>query len=153
MSLARVSEIKPRAVPSRHRVYAIGLVALILTAGLKLALDPLVETPTPFLLLLGTAITAAWYGGFLTAYARLDQEAQEARAAAEATNGLKDEFLATLAHDLRTPLTAIVSWAHLLNRGTLSPDETVRAVDIIIRNASAQNQMIDKLLDAPQGSS
>jgi signal transduction histidine kinase/CheY-like chemotaxis protein len=79
--------------------------------------------------------------------AHLYQEAQEARAAAEAANGLKDEFLATLSHELRTPLTAIVGWAHLLHRGKLSPDETTRAVNTIIQNATAQNQIIDELLD------
>jgi len=79
--------------------------------------------------------------------AHLYREAREARAEAEAANGLKDAFLATLSHELRTPLTAIVGWAHLLRRGKLSPDETTRAVDTIIRNASAQNQIIDELLD------
>ena len=79
--------------------------------------------------------------------ARLYQEAREARAAAETANGLKDEFLATLSHELRTPLTAIVGWADLLHRGNLSPEETVRAVDTIIRSATAQNQIIDELLD------
>ncbi len=79
--------------------------------------------------------------------AHLYREAQKARAAAEAANGLKDEFLATLSHELRTPLTAIVGWAHLLERGKLSPDETQRAVETIIRNAAAQGQIIDELLD------
>jgi len=79
--------------------------------------------------------------------AQLYREAQAARALAEAANGLKDEFLATLSHELRTPLTAIVGWAELLHRGKLSPDETTRAVDTIIRNAIAQNQIIDTLLD------
>ena len=79
--------------------------------------------------------------------ARLYREAKEARAVAESVNGLKDAFLATLSHELRTPLTAISGWAHLLQRGKLTPDETIRAVDTIIRNAAAQNQMIDELLD------
>jgi signal transduction histidine kinase/ActR/RegA family two-component response regulator len=79
--------------------------------------------------------------------AHLYQEAREARGAAEAANGLKDEFLATLSHELRTPLTAIVGWADLLQRGKLSPDETTRAVDTIIRSANAQNQIINELLD------
>ncbi len=79
--------------------------------------------------------------------AHLYREAQKARASAEAANGLKDEFLATLSHELRTPLTAIVGWAHLLQRGQLSTDETARAVETIIRNATAQSQIIDELLD------
>jgi len=79
--------------------------------------------------------------------AYLYREAQEARAAAEAANGLKDEFLATLSHELRTPLTAIIGWAHLLSHAKLSPDESVRAVNTIMRNATAQNQIIDELLD------
>jgi signal transduction histidine kinase/CheY-like chemotaxis protein len=79
--------------------------------------------------------------------AQLYREAQAARALAEAANGLKDEFLATLSHELRTPLAAIVGWAELLHRGKLSPDDTKRAVDTIMRNAAAQNQIIDELLD------
>jgi len=79
--------------------------------------------------------------------AHLYREAQEARASAEAANGLKDAFLATLSHELRTPLTAIAGWAHLLQRGKLSVEETRRAVETIIRNAAAQGQIIDELLD------
>ena len=79
--------------------------------------------------------------------AQLYREAQEARASAEAANGLKDAFLATLSHELRTPLTAISGWAHLLQRGKLSPEESARAVETIIRNAAAQAQIIDELLD------
>jgi signal transduction histidine kinase/CheY-like chemotaxis protein len=79
--------------------------------------------------------------------AHLYRDAQEARASAESANGLKDAFLATLSHELRTPLTAISGWAHLLQRGKLSAEETVRAVETIIRNAAAQNQIIDELLD------
>jgi len=79
--------------------------------------------------------------------ALLYREAQEARASAEAANGLKDAFLATLSHELRTPLTAISGWAHLLQRGKLSPEETTRAIETIIRNAGAQAQIIDELLD------
>jgi signal transduction histidine kinase len=79
--------------------------------------------------------------------AQLYREAQEARASAEAANGLKDAFLATLSHELRTPLTAISGWAHLLQRGKLSPEEAARAVETIIRNANAQAQVIDGLLD------
>ncbi len=79
--------------------------------------------------------------------AHLYREAQEARTVAETASRVKDEFLATLSHELRTPLTAIVGWAYLLQRGQLSPDEVRTAIDTIIRNATAQNQIIDQLLD------
>jgi signal transduction histidine kinase/ActR/RegA family two-component response regulator len=79
--------------------------------------------------------------------AHLYREAQQAGAAAEAANRVKDAFLATLSHELRTPLTAIVGWANLLKAGRFDADETARALDTILRNAAAQNQIIDDLLD------
>jgi len=79
--------------------------------------------------------------------AHLYREAQDARAAAEAASRVKDGFLATLSHELRTPLNAIVGWAHLLQRGQLAPDEMGCAIDTILRNATAQTQIIDELLD------
>jgi len=79
--------------------------------------------------------------------AHLYREAQEARRAAEAASLVKDEFLATLSHELRTPLNAIVGWAHLLQRGELTPFENHQAIDTIIRNSTAQSQIIEELLD------
>jgi signal transduction histidine kinase/ActR/RegA family two-component response regulator len=79
--------------------------------------------------------------------AHLYREAQEARSVAEAASRVKDEFLANLSHELRTPLTAIIGWAYLLQRGQLAQDEANKAIDTIIRNATAQNQIIDQLLD------
>ena len=79
--------------------------------------------------------------------AHLYREAQDARKAAEAAGLLKDEFLATLSHELRTPLNAIVGWAHLLQRGQLTPGENGQAIETIIRNATAQSQIIEELLD------
>jgi signal transduction histidine kinase/ActR/RegA family two-component response regulator len=79
--------------------------------------------------------------------AHLYREAQEARKAAEAASLVKDEFLATLSHELRTPLNAIVGWAHLLQLGQLTPGENHQAIDTIIRNATAQSQIIEELLD------
>ncbi len=79
--------------------------------------------------------------------AHLYREAQEARTIAEAASRVKDEFLATLSHELRTPLTAIIGWAYLLQRGQLAHDEIRTAVDTIIRNATAQGQIIEQLLD------
>jgi PAS domain S-box-containing protein len=62
-------------------------------------------------------------------------------------NRLKDEFLATVSHELRTPLTAILGWAHLLRAGQLGDKSTTSALETIERNARAQAQLIDDLLD------
>ncbi|BCS33564.1 hypothetical protein TBR22_A27910 [Luteitalea sp. TBR-22] len=72
---------------------------------------------------------------------------QRARQAAEDAARMKDEFLATLAHELRTPLNAITGWTGLLKRGGLSEADQARALDVIERNAQAQRQLIDQLLD------
>jgi PAS domain S-box-containing protein len=62
-------------------------------------------------------------------------------------NRLKDEFLATVSHELRTPLTAILGWAHLLRAGQLDKQSGNSALETIERNARAQAQLIDDLLD------
>lgn len=69
--------------------------------------------------------------------AHLYQKAQEARKVAESASLVKDEFLATLSHELRTPPNTIVGWAHLIQCGQLTPGEDGRAIDTIIRNATA----------------
>ena len=72
---------------------------------------------------------------------------RQARAAAEAANRTKDEFLAVLSHELRTPLNAVYGWACLLQTGQLRDETAARALDAIVRNAHAQVQLIDDLLD------
>jgi PAS domain S-box-containing protein len=67
--------------------------------------------------------------------------------AARQANSLKDEFLATLSHELRTPLTSILGWAHMLRAGQLDQGNIATAIDTIGRNARAQAQLIDDLLD------
>jgi PAS domain S-box-containing protein len=72
--------------------------------------------------------------------ARLYREAQEA-------NHIKDEFLATLSHELRTPLTAILGWASMLRSGRFDEAATQRALETIERNARAQRQIVEDVLD------
>ena len=71
----------------------------------------------------------------------------DAREDAEMANRLKDEFLATLSHELRTPLNAILGWTTMLRDGHVRPRQVTRALDTIHRNATAQMQIVNDLLD------
>ncbi len=78
---------------------------------------------------------------------RLFERENKARKLAEESNRMKDEFLATVSHELRTPLTAIFGWSRLLSSGTLDQEASTRAIETIERNAKAQAQIIDDILD------
>jgi signal transduction histidine kinase/ActR/RegA family two-component response regulator len=77
----------------------------------------------------------------------LYQQAQEARNEAELANRIKDEFLAIVTHELKTPLTAMLGWARMLRTTNLDSAVAARAVETIERNARTQAQLIDDLLD------
>ncbi len=62
-------------------------------------------------------------------------------------NRMKDEFLAILSHELRSPLNAILGWSQLLRGRKLSETQTAKALETIERNARAQTQLIEDLLD------
>ncbi|QSJ15008.1 response regulator [Nostoc sp. UHCC 0702] len=72
---------------------------------------------------------------------------QTAREQAEAANRIKDEFLAVLSHELRSPLNPILGWTKLLQTGTLDEQKTKHALATIERNANLQTQLIGDLLD------
>jgi signal transduction histidine kinase len=76
----------------------------------------------------------------------LDRE-RNARLDAERANQAKDGFLAMVSHELRTPLNAILGWTRLLRSGTLTEEKHARALETIERNALAQTQLIEDLLD------
>ena len=72
---------------------------------------------------------------------------KEARAQAEIANRTKDEFLATVSHELRTPLNAILGWTRMLRTGAVEEKALARALETIERNARAQTQLIEDILD------
>jgi PAS domain S-box-containing protein len=92
---------------------------------------------------------ARWFG---TCTDIDDQKQTQARllAATEESsrlNRLKDEFLATVSHELRTPLQSILGWARMLKTGQLPQERALAALDTIERNAKAQAQLIEDILD------
>ncbi|MBD1824714.1 response regulator [Cyanobacteria bacterium FACHB-DQ100] len=72
---------------------------------------------------------------------------QLARQEAEATNRMKDEFLAVLSHELRTPLNSMLGWVRLLRTKQYDQKMVDRALETIERNAETQAQLIEDILD------
>src|SRR5262245_5516650 len=79
--------------------------------------------------------------------AKMLARSQAAQAEAEKANRLKDEFLATVSHELRAPLNAMLGWVTLGREGRLDEDSEERALEIVERNARAQKKLVDDLLD------
>src|SRR5215471_3283846 len=70
-----------------------------------------------------------------------------ARGRAEAASRAKDEFVAMISHEIRSPLNAILGWSQMLSQETLDKTATVNALESIERNARAQAQLVSDLLD------
>jgi len=79
--------------------------------------------------------------------ARLYEIAQRERTALEAAARTKDEFLAVLSHELRSPLHTTLGWAQMLRTGSLAPATFDVALETIERSARAQVRLVDDLLD------
>jgi signal transduction histidine kinase/DNA-binding response OmpR family regulator len=73
---------------------------------------------------------------------------QEARAAAETASRAKDEFLATVSHELRNPLNAILGWSRVLvEERDVDGERMKKGLDVILRNAKAQVQLVEDILE------
>jgi len=83
----------------------------------------------------------------ITEQKRLIHQEQLTRSAAESANRAKDEFLSTLSHELRQPLTAMIGWAKLLRTTKLDEAQIEQGLETIERNANMQAQLIEDILD------
>ncbi|MBE9227968.1 PAS domain S-box protein [Phormidium sp. LEGE 05292] len=97
-----------------------------------------------------------WYGTATDIHAQKQYQAereqllrreQTARTEAESASRLKDEFLATLSHELRTPMNAMLGWTTMLRTRKLNETTTARALETIERNTKTLNQLIEDILD------
>jgi signal transduction histidine kinase len=109
----------------------------------------------------GRSVGRVWTFRDITEHRRAEQAARQAaeerrqlleseqfaRGEAERANAMKDEFLATVSHELRTPLNAILGWSHLLRTGAMTAAQNQQGLEVIERNARAQIQLIEDLLD------
>ena len=84
---------------------------------------------------------------------RIFDAERNARAESERAGRMKDEFLANLSHELRTPINAILGWSQLIKPGESSTADVAEALEVIQRNARVQAHLIDDLLDMSRISS
>ncbi|HEX6882429.1 MAG TPA: chemotaxis protein CheB [Planctomycetota bacterium] len=84
----------------------------------------------------------------ITERSRLEQELRARIEQMSAQESMENEFLAVLAHELRTPLSVIITWAHVLQRPETTPEELKRGLEIIQLNTRQQHEIIGDLLDA-----
>ena len=102
----------------------------------------------------GTADRGVFFAVDLSERKRAEEERKallaserDARSAAERANRLKDEFLATLSHELRTPINTVLMWIHMMEQGTLDAAGVTKALASMERGIRAQVRLIDDLLD------
>ena len=74
-------------------------------------------------------------------------EARKAREIAERANRSKDEFIALVSHELRSPLNAMLGWTRILQKKQADEKTTEYALDVIVKNARSQSRLIEDLLD------
>ncbi|WP_437878984.1 hybrid sensor histidine kinase/response regulator [Sorangium sp. So ce513] len=78
---------------------------------------------------------------------KLLESERAARDEAERVSRVKDDFVATLSHELRSPINAILGWARILRSRADDPQALARGLEVIERNARLQSDMVSELLD------
>jgi PAS domain S-box-containing protein len=111
----------------------------------EIGLSPIETEDGPIVLAAITDITERKRNALLLQGA-VDAE-RAAKRDAEHANQLKDQFLATVSHELRAPLNAVLGWAEMLRTGKLDDTRRQRALEAVYVNAKRQTQLIDDLLD------
>ncbi|HWE97092.1 MAG TPA: PAS domain-containing sensor histidine kinase [Tepidisphaeraceae bacterium] len=81
---------------------------------------------------------------------KAEEQMRAAKEAAEEANRAKDDFLATITHELRTPLGAVLLWSKMLRAGQLDEAKSRAAIENIVRCAEDQSRLVNDLLDASQ---
>jgi two-component system CheB/CheR fusion protein len=105
----------------------------------------LYKADTPLILLAIEDITERQQ--FETERTQLLAQERTARQEAEAASRSKDEFLSNLSHELRNPLNSLLGWAQILLTRSLDQATVTRALEVIQRNAKAQSQLVEDILD------
>jgi signal transduction histidine kinase len=118
--------------------------------ALHLSIDPVLDhlgQPTHFACILTDVTAEREIAALNERLTRSVEHLRRANEIADNASRAKDEFLATLSHELRTPMTSIVGWAQMLRLFGNSQQNLQEAADAILASARAQSQLVEDLLD------
>ncbi|MEQ1833703.1 MAG: ATP-binding protein, partial [Candidatus Eisenbacteria bacterium] len=138
---------------AQHLVAQLTPAEAVVTHGARTVVFAVTLTTVGLVLALCALLVRAMRSSFRKQFDAQDQaergqsDARSSLSEVEAASHLKDEFLATVSHELRNPLAPILTWTQLLRSGTLDADKTRRALEVIERNVLSQAQLIDDLVD------